>query len=107
MARHAVECEEGRSTRDGPWRHVTDWFRGTDDPGEGSRRGRGHRRVASRSLEFALDAKGGAYRGRITPSNDLWAALVDEPMAWLPECAMPIWKLKKAGSAIDNENCQG
>ena len=36
--------------RDVAWRHVTDRFRGTDEAGEGCRRGLGHRRVARRRL---------------------------------------------------------
>jgi hypothetical protein len=32
------------------------------------------------------------YRRLTTTSNDLWAALVDEPMAQLHERAMPIGK---------------
>jgi hypothetical protein len=32
------------------------------------------------------------YRRLTTTSNDLWAALVDEPKAQFHDCAMPIWK---------------
>jgi hypothetical protein len=39
-----------------------------------------------------IDAKGRAYRRLTTTSNDLWAALVDEPMAKLHERAMLIGK---------------
>src|SRR5437762_9698435 len=46
---------------------------------------------------FALDTKGRADRRLTTTSNDLGTALVDEPMARLHECAMPI--LKFFGSA--------
>ena len=44
------------------------------------------------SPNSAIDAKGRAYRRLTTTSNDLRAALVDEPMAQLHECAMPIGK---------------
>ena len=36
--------------RDVAWRHVTDRFPGTDEAGEGCRRGLGHRQVARRRL---------------------------------------------------------
>jgi hypothetical protein len=40
----------------------------------------------------AIDAKGRAYQRLTTTSTDLWAALVDEPMAQLLERATPIGK---------------
>ena len=49
------------------------------------------------SPHSALDAKGRASRRLTTPSKDLWAALVDEPMAQLPERAMPIGKFFASG----------
>ena len=49
-------------------------------------------RQFTRSPNPAIDAKGRAYRRLTTTSNDLWAALVDEQMAQLHECAMPIGK---------------
>ncbi len=49
-------------------------------------------RPFSRSPNFVLNTKGRAFRRLATPSIDLWAALVDEPMARRHECAMPIGK---------------
>ena len=44
-------------------------------------------RPFSRSPNFVIDTKGRAFRRQTTMSNDLWAALVDEPMAQLHGCA--------------------
>ena len=44
-------------------------------------------RPFSRSPNFVLNTKGRAFRRQTTISNDLWAALVDEPMAQLHGCA--------------------
>jgi hypothetical protein len=52
----------------------------------------GYGRPFPGSPHSALDAKGRASRRLTTPSKDLWAALVDEPMAQLHERAMPIGK---------------
>ncbi len=52
----------------------------------------GEGRPFSGSPDSAIDANGRAYRRLTTPSNDRWAARVDEPMAQLHECAMPIRK---------------
>ena len=49
-------------------------------------------RPFSRSPNSVIDTKGRAFRRLTTISNDLWAALVDEPMAQLHGCATPIGK---------------
>ena len=53
------------------------------------------------SPHSALDAKGRAYRRLTTPSNDRWAARVDEPMAQLHGCAMPIGKFFGSAYRLD------
>jgi hypothetical protein len=52
----------------------------------------GYGRPFTRSPNSEIDAKGRTYRRLTTTSNDLWAALIDEPMAQLHERAMPIGK---------------
>jgi hypothetical protein len=44
-------------------------------------------RPFSRSPNSVINTKGRAFRRQTTMSNDLWAALVDEPMAQLHGCA--------------------
>jgi hypothetical protein len=44
-----------------------------------------------------INTKGRAFRRLATISNDLRAALVDEPMAQLHECAPPLLRLRSSG----------
>ena len=64
----------------------------------------GHRAVPvrdgrpfSRSPNSVINTKGRAFRRLTTISNDLRAALVDEPMAQLHECAPPLLRLRSSG----------
>jgi hypothetical protein len=49
-------------------------------------------RPFSRRPNPVINPKDEAFRRQTAMSNGLWAALVDEPMAQLPGCAMPIGK---------------
>src|SRR5438105_11960833 len=54
-------------------------------------------RPLSRSPNFVSNTKGRAFRRLATISNDFGAALVDEPMAQLHECATRLLKLLGPG----------
>src|SRR6516164_607551 len=54
-----------------------------------------------RSSNPVINTKDEAFRRQTTMSNGLWAALVDEPMAQLHGCAMPIGKFFGSAYRLD------
>src|SRR5215471_5874149 len=58
-------------------------------------------RPSSRSPNPVINTKDEAFRRQTTMSNGLWAALVDEPMAQLHGCAMPIGKFFGSAYRLD------